>query len=152
MLWVTTDRLELDAAASAWLIRRFLDREACFRFCPPPDLSRVAAEEGGLPIGAPGEPAGFPALVRTHLPDDVALGRLAQVIRCASDSGPKNPAPEAAGLRAVGRGFPLVARGDEIVRRSAFLYDALYALFQVEPPVESRAAREARALAWFWLR
>ncbi|HKG34481.1 MAG TPA: hypothetical protein VKB22_12135 [Gemmatimonadales bacterium] len=37
----------------------------------------------------------------------------------------------AAGLRAISQGFPLVAAGgQEIVLRSAFLYDALYASIQ----------------------
>jgi hypothetical protein len=37
-------------------------------------------------------------------------------------------APEAADLRAISRGFPLVARDDdETVEKVAFLYDALYA-------------------------
>ncbi len=39
--------------------------------------------------------------------------------------------PEAAGLRAISRGFPLVARDDhEAIEKAAFLYDALYAALQ----------------------
>ena len=43
--------------------------------------------------------------------------------------------PAAAGVRAISQGFPLVASGDqEIVLRSAFLYDALYASIQASLP------------------
>ena len=43
--------------------------------------------------------------------------------------------PAGAGVRAISQGFPLVASGDqEIVLRSAFLYDALYASIQASLP------------------
>jgi hypothetical protein len=40
--------------------------------------------------------------------------------------------PEAAGLRLISGAFPLVAHDDDIVERSAFMYDALYAALQAK--------------------
>ncbi len=43
--------------------------------------------------------------------------------------------PESAGLRAISRGFPLVAKDDhETVHRAGFLYDALYAALRERLP------------------
>jgi hypothetical protein len=43
--------------------------------------------------------------------------------------------PEAVGLRAISRGFPLIAADDhETVERTAFLYDALYASLRESQP------------------
>lgn len=101
----------------------------------------------------------FEALAQEYRADDGALQVLARIVHCAdfaeAGGGPQ-PAglslgsfdtvslgnqigrsgrpllvPEAVGLRAISRGFPLVAADDhETLERSAFLYDALYASLQ----------------------
>jgi hypothetical protein len=49
-------------------------------------------------------------------------------VRSADFPAEVDSVPEAAGLRAISRGFPLVARDDhETTERAGFLYDALYA-------------------------
>jgi hypothetical protein len=49
-------------------------------------------------------------------------------VHCADFPDEVQDTPEAAGLRAISRGFPLVARDDhEVVQKASFLYDALYA-------------------------
>jgi hypothetical protein len=57
--------------------------------------------------------------------------------------------PEAAGLRMITGAFPLVAADDhEIVDRSTFLYDAMYAALQGRERLEPRsAARPAHGCA-----
>jgi hypothetical protein len=100
----------------------------------------------------------FEAVVDQYLPTDPALRELGRIVHAAdfsrvpSRETPKlafaldrlsvgasiehqaiarAEVPAAAGLRAISQGFPLVASGDqEIVLRSAFLYDALYASIQ----------------------
>jgi hypothetical protein len=67
------------------------------------------------------------ALVREHRPNDPALIRLAGAVRDADGPAGKERFPEAAGLRLITVSFPEVCDDDdEIVRKSAFLYDALY--------------------------
>jgi hypothetical protein len=96
-------------------------------------------------------------LVDQYRPQDRALRELAGIVHCADFPAKTRPAtepsgagigswdaislvasvrglcagpppPEAIGLRAIARGFPLVAADDqETLERSAFLYDALYA-------------------------
>jgi hypothetical protein len=100
----------------------------------------------------------FEALADEHRPEDGALRVLGRIVHSADfsplDSGARasdrgkalgtfdrvslagwvsaaTEPPEAAGLRAIAQGFPLVAQDDEeILERSTFLYDALYATLQ----------------------
>jgi hypothetical protein len=95
----------------------------------------------------------FEALVEEHRPGDGALRALARIVHCADfpDEAARRrasatpsfdtvslvrrdvPAGEvdAAGLRTISRGFPLVAADDhDTLERCAFLYDALYASLQ----------------------
>ena len=57
-----------------------------------------------------------------------ALLTLARMVHDADFPDATDPVPEAAGLRAVSSGFPLVTRDDhETIERASFVYDALYA-------------------------
>ena len=137
MLWVTRRQIRVNRTATAWLVRRFIDREATFRFVEPDEVAVVQAREGAIGFDAPGaryphkDAAGrcaFEALVAEHRPDDAALRAMARIVRGADFADEIGLTPESAGLRAISRGFPLVAADDdETVTRAAFLYDALYA-------------------------
>jgi hypothetical protein len=160
MHWVTGTPLGLDGSACVWLVRRFVDRAACFRFVAPEDVSAVALAGAGPALeavaamtlaGAQAGRCGFRDLARRHRPDDPTLRALADIVGAACGAGDTG-CREGAGLRLMARGFPLVASDDVIAERSGFLFDALYAAVQAYPPAQSRTAREARALAWFWLR
>jgi hypothetical protein len=102
----------------------------------------------------------FESLVQEQRPGDRALQELARIVHAADFPDEHVPhqsqfarlrigtldtvslvnqtgralqrtVPEAIGLRAISRGFPLVAASDEeTLQRSAFLYDALYASLQ----------------------
>lgn len=136
MKWVTRKRIQVNRAATAWLVRRFIDPQADFIFVEPDQVASVQEQEGAVGFDAPGaryphEDArgrcSFEALVDQHRPDDPALVELARIIHGA-DLKDLDAAPECRGLLAISRGFPLVARDDqETMEKTAFLYDALYA-------------------------
>jgi hypothetical protein len=163
VLWVTRSRIRVNRAATGWLVRRFIDPEANFRFVNPADVAQFQANLGAIGFDAPGARyphkdsrgrCSFEILVDEYRPGDSALRQLASIVHCADfpdESSraadrpkpsnwdtlslvesvpslcPRRP-PEAIGLRAIARGFPLVAKDDqETLERSAFLYDALYA-------------------------
>jgi hypothetical protein len=137
MKWVTRRSIRVNRAATAWLIRRFIDPEAICLFVEPEEVAEVQRREGARGFDALG--ATYPhkdkqgrcsveALASEYWPDDVALQALARIVRGADFRDEVAAIPEAAGLRAISRGFPLVARDDdETVEKIAFLYDALYA-------------------------
>ncbi len=135
MKWVTRKRIQVNRAATAWLVRRFIDPQAEFLFVEPDKVAEVQEREGALGFDAPGARyphkddkgrCSFEALVDERCPDDAALKELARIIHGA-DLGEPDAAPECAGLLAISRGFPLIAKDDhETVEKTAFLYDALY--------------------------
>jgi len=136
MKWVTRKRIQVNRAATAWLVRRFIDPRAEFLFVDPDQVANVQAAEGALGFDAPGARyphedgqgrCSFEILVDEHCPDDAALKELARIIHGA-DLKDLGAAPECPGLLTISRGFPLVARDDrETMEKTAFLYDALYA-------------------------
>ena len=142
MRWVTRRQIRVNRAATAWLVRRFIDRDAEFLFLEPEEGARVEREAGAIGFDAPGARyphkdaqgrCSFEALVDEHRPDDAVLRRLARIVRSADFPEELALTPEGAGLRAISRGFPLVSRDDhETVERAAFLYDALYASLRQE--------------------
>jgi hypothetical protein len=137
MMWVTRRGLRVNRAATAWLVRRFIDRDATFIFVEAEDVAEVQRRDGARGFDAPGASyphkddqgrCSFEALAAEYSPDDLVLAELGRIVRGADLADEVSAAPESAGLRAISRGFPLVARDDhETVERSAFLYDALYA-------------------------
>jgi hypothetical protein len=139
MKWVTRRRIQVNRAATAWLIRRFIDPEADFIFVEPDQVAEVQTREEAIGFDAPGarypheDPSGrcsFEMLVDERCPGDGALKELALIIHGA-DLDALSAAPECAGLLTIARGFPLVARDDrETMEKTAFLYDALYASLQ----------------------
>ncbi len=136
MKWVTRRRIQVNRAATGWLVRRFIDPAAEFLFVDPAEVAGIQAREGAVGFDAPGaryphEDAqgrcSFEALVDERCSDDPALRELARIIHGA-DLKDLGAAPECPGLLTISWGFPLVARDDhETLERSAFLYDALYA-------------------------
>jgi hypothetical protein len=137
MKWVTRRSIRVNRAATAWLIRRFIDPEAIFLFVAPEEVAEVQRREGARGFDAPGATyphkdekgrCSFEALASEYRPADAALHELARIVRGADFSDEVALTSESAGLRAISRGFPLVARDDdETVEKIAFLYDALYA-------------------------
>jgi hypothetical protein len=136
MEWVTRHEIRVNRTATAWLVRRFIDPEAEIVFVEPEQVATLQAQ-GALGFDAPGaryphrDAAGrcsFEALVAEHRPGDAALCELARIVHGADFADEVGLTPESAGLRAISRGFPLIAKDDpEIVEKASFLYDALYA-------------------------
>jgi len=167
VLWVTRRCIRVNRTATGWLVRRFVDSEAAFRFIDPAEVASVERSDRAIGFDAPGARyphkdgrgrCSFEALVEEYRPTDRALRALARIVHDADFpgdarsrpavrpasafdvvsllAGPGAPAgapagapvAEAAGLRAISSGFPLVSADDhETLQRAAFLYDALYA-------------------------
>jgi hypothetical protein len=133
--WVTSRKLKINRAATAWLIRRFIDPAAVLVFVEPKEVAAEARRLGGIGFHAPGTDylprdtqgrTPFEALVDERCAPDDALRRMSVIVRDA-DVPRDGEVPEAAGLRLISGAFPLVANDEETVERSAFLYDAMYA-------------------------
>jgi hypothetical protein len=137
MKWVTREHAKVDRMACPWLIKRFVDQGAEFRFVPADRVMEVARELGATPFDHPDaelthfteggrQYVSFDAIIRRHALNDPALLELARIVRGADAKIPDTP-PESAGLEAAAIGFREIAEDDFQNMRMQFpLYDALY--------------------------
>ena len=136
MKWVTREKIRVNRAATAWLIRRFVDADAEFLFVPAADVARVQAETGATGFDADGATwphrdakgrTSFEAIVARHCHSDLALREMGKIVATADLPERFGETEEGAGLRMICLGFPLAASGDhDTLVRSAFLFEALY--------------------------
>ena len=145
MLWATRRHLRVDRVASAWLIRRFIDRTARFVWlaaladCPDDALG---FDFNGAPFTHVGERVTFEVLLASFdLAGDPGLARLAALVRVL-DTG--------AGFVAEAGGFDAMLAGarqraaddDQFLVEVGVMLDALYAHFSIDPTVAAQAATE----------
>jgi hypothetical protein len=128
-LWATRRRLWVDRVASAWLIRRWIDREARFLWlaspadCPPDALG---FDFDGAAFTHVGGKVTFEVLLASFgLDGDAALARIAALVH-ALDVGTGFVA-EAAGFEAMLAGLRAGAPDDDrLLANTTPLLDALY--------------------------
>jgi hypothetical protein len=130
MKWVTRSGVHVDRAASAWLIRRFVDAEAEFVFVEDPgDVPTDATpfDMMGVDLTHHGDFVTFETILVTYEIEDPALARLGRIIHEADVADDIYDAPEAAGLDAVVRGLSLTETDSDLLRITDRLFDGLYA-------------------------
>jgi rhodanese-related sulfurtransferase len=131
--WVTRERPKVDRIACPWLVSRFIDPAATFHYVPAAQVLAFADESGATPYDVPGvayghegERCSFDAFIRLHGLHDVALDRLAAIVRGA-DTGETSLTPQSAGLLAASVGLSeLFADDHAMLRAGMTMYDALY--------------------------
>ncbi len=141
MKWITRKDIKVDRVACPWLIKRFVDPQAEFLFVEEKDLVEKAKQEGAIPFDAPkidaiklnhrGPRCTFEAIIEDYSISDVAVRRLALIVRAADIKGQEGVAPEGIGLRSIAQGFAAMGLSDEDrLARQFPVYDALYAFAQ----------------------
>ena len=139
--WATRRRLWVDRVASAWLIRRFIDPDARFRWLArPADCPRRALgfDFDGAAFTHVGDRVTFQTLLASFgLEGDGALVRLGRLVHHLDVGG--EAVPEAAGFEAVMGGARARHDGDDdaLLTEISSVLDSLYAHY----------AREAEAAA-----
>lgn len=131
--WATRRRLWVDRAASAWLIRRFIDPDAKFRWLAKPSecpKSAVGFDFDGATFSHVGERVTFETLLASFgLDGDAALARLATIVHALDIGG--EAVPEATGFEAVMAGArERIADDDALLAEMSGVLDSLYAHFQ----------------------
>lgn len=137
--WATRKHLWVDRMASAWLIRRFIDRKAKFlwldnpRKCPKQALGFDFDHATFTHVGGR---VTFEVLAASFgLEVDRALARIAAIVHCLDVGGV--PVAEAAGIEAVLAGLRAAAVDDDrLLADASRVFDSLYANFQQESPHE----------------
>jgi hypothetical protein len=135
MIWVTRSHVHIDRVACPWLITRFVDNEAEFRFVPKNMIDAIVKNEGAIAFDAPGVELGhkdgkcsFESIMLKYDLHEPGLVRLAQIVHAADVSEDIGKDPIAPGLEAIASGFSLLFPEDADNLAHQFgLYDALYA-------------------------
>jgi hypothetical protein len=136
--WVTWENVGIDRIGCAWLIRRFIDRDATFTFIPEGSTAVPAGAEPfdipGVRFSHHGGHCSFHAFVREHkLEGDPVLVRIARIIDEADTVQQANVEPAAPGLDLICTGVRLSSPDDlTALKRGAIVYDGLYAALSAE--------------------
>ena len=128
-VWVTRPRPGIDRSASAWLIRRFIDKKARFTFALEEHVPREAVPfdmfQGGF--GHRGEDCTFETLQKTFRIRDRNAGVLGQIIHDADLLDEKFGRKEGFGVDEVLNGWAKLRIPDnELLERGIQLVEALY--------------------------
>ena len=135
--WVTRQGVQVDRIASAWLIKRFIDRDATFKFVPSTGYSPEPGElrfdmfEGEFTHV--GDRCTFEVLVAHAAVDDRALIAIGEIIHDIDLKDDKYGRAETAGVRSLISGLSTSRTSDEQrLARGAVLLDGLYDSFAIK--------------------
>lgn len=142
--WATRRSLWVDRVASAWLIRRFIDHQAQFRWlakvsdCP---RKALGFDFDGAAFTHVGDRVTFETLLASFgLDEDPALQRLGTMVHALDVGG--EPVPEAGGFEAVLAGArERLPDDDALLGEMSAVLDSLYMHFQREQPRKATKGR-----------
>jgi len=134
-LWATRKGLWVDRMASAWLIVRFIDADAKFKWLANPgDCPKKALgfDFDGAAFTHIGQRVTFEVLAASFgLEEDMAVMRIGAIVHYLDVGGVKPP--EAAGLEAVLKGLRETAKSDDALLVAVTpVFDGLYVGFKGE--------------------
>jgi hypothetical protein len=134
-VWVTRAGVHVDRMASAWLIRRFIDPDARFKFVAE---RQYAAKEGEVRFDMfnaefthDGDRCTFEALVDRLTLDEPALQAIAEVVHDIDLKEAKFDRPETAGIAVLIASIAMAHRDDdERIARAAAVLEDLYVYYR----------------------
>ncbi len=132
--WVTREHVQIDRIASAWLIRRFIDPGARFKFVPgrayAPRANELRFDMFEGEYTHVGDRCTFEVLLQRAGLDDAALSAIGEIIHDIDLKDGKYGREETAGIRTVMAGIAGAHPDDEQrLARGAAVLDDLYGYF-----------------------
>ena len=132
--WVTRQGVFVDRIASAWLIRRFIDPEARFKFVPArgyrPAPGELRFDMFEAEYTHEGERCSFQTLVARFGLDDPALAAVGEIVHDIDCKDEQFGRPETQGVARLLRGIADGTEHDEErLERGGRLFEDLYAAF-----------------------
>lgn len=136
--WVTRRDVRVDRIASAWLIRRWIDAEARFKFVPgrgyEPRSEEVRFDMFEAEFTHEGDECTFEVLARLARPDDAALASIAEIVHDIDLKDSKFGRTETDGVAGMLAGIVAdTDDDDERLARGADLFETLYRFFDTSP-------------------
>src|SRR6266404_5409838 len=140
-VWVTRQGVQIDRIASAWLIRRFIDNGARFKFVPGAGYVATAGQlrfdmfEGEFTHR--GDRCTFEVLLAEAGLDDPALGAIGEIIHDIDLKDGKYGREEAAGIRTLIAGIASSHNDDnQRLERGGAVFDDLHRYFTSRQPTK----------------
>ena len=133
-VWVTRKGIHVDRIASAWLIRRFVDPDARFKFVPAkgykPAEKELRFDMFEAEFTHDGDLCTFEVLVSRLGIDDRALVPIAEIVHDIDLKDSKFDRPETSGIDRLIAGIAMGHRDDESrLERGSAVFDGLYEYF-----------------------
>lgn len=134
--WVTRQGIHADRMACAWLIRRFIDPEANFKFVDYKHYKHRAREIRFDMVDAEfthvGDLCSFEVLIDRMNFKDKALRRISEIIHDIDIKDNKHQRSEAPGIEHLIKGLVLTQKRDQDrMERSSQIFDDLYEYFKL---------------------
>jgi hypothetical protein len=138
-VWVTRKGIHVDRIASAWLIRRFVDPRARFKFVAAkgyvPAAKEIRFDMFEADFTHEGEACTFEVLIARLGLDDRALLPIAEIVHDIDLKDAKFDRPETAGVDRLIAGIAMATDDDEArLARGATVFDGLYEYFKRKKP------------------
>jgi hypothetical protein len=137
--WVTREGVHVDRIASAWLIRRFIDPDASFKFVPSkgyvPQSGELRFDMFQAEFTHEGDRCTFEVLCERARLEDPAVRIIGEIVHDIDLKDAKFGREETAGIAGLIGGIVLAHQGDEQrLARGAALFDDLYRHFRSKKP------------------
>ncbi|HKA03841.1 MAG TPA: chromate resistance protein ChrB domain-containing protein [Acidimicrobiales bacterium] len=129
MRWATRAGVHVDRAACAWLVRRFVDRDATFVFVDDPDEvpdDATPFDMRGVELSHHEGSCSFETILVHFAIDDPVLWDLARIVHEADLADDRFDAPEAPGVDVICRGLSMVLPDDQVLAVTGPIFDGLY--------------------------
>lgn len=136
-VWVTRRGVYVDRIASAWLIRRFIDPEAQFKFVPAkgygPERGELRFDMYEGEFTHEGDRCTFEVLLARAGLEDPALTAIGEIVHDIDLKDAKFGREEASGIARVVDGITVANKDDERrLERGAAILDDLYQVFRTK--------------------
>jgi hypothetical protein len=148
-IWVTRQGVHIDRIACAWLIRRFIDEQATFKFVLPrnyvPAQNELRFDMFDAEFTHEGDNCSFEVLMAHSGLNDAALQSIAEIVHEIDLKDEKFGREETAGVRALINGICTDTHDDEErIARGSAIFDNLYSSFRKKRPSRALAAAQAK--------
>jgi Uncharacterized conserved protein len=132
--WVTRAGVHVDRMASAWLIKRFVDSDARFKFVPAkhytPESGELRFDMFDAEFTHDGDCCTFEVLVNRMRLDDRGLRAMAEVVHDIDLKDAKFDRPETSGLAVLVASIAMAHRDDvKRIERASQAFDDLYVYY-----------------------
>jgi hypothetical protein len=133
--WVTRKGVHVDRMASAWLIRRFIDPEARFKFVPgkgyQPEPGELRFDMFEAEFTHDGDRCTFEVLLRDFELTDASLKALSEIVHEIDLKDSKFGRPDTLGLERLINGICMATKDDESrLTQGQTIFDGLYEYFK----------------------